>query len=111
MRKIEQKMIANIRSFKAGAVGGNTFVDFLPVAGSMGNDPDKTCCIVVLYNTEIARLFIDKTTGRVLDYSYDHGGYRTPTTKSRINAIAQAFGLRGVYQKNFSWFLSDDIPF
>ena len=44
------------------------------------------------------------------------GGYKTSTTKSRLNAILQEFGIAGerVYQKNFTWFVNYNgfpIPF
>jgi hypothetical protein len=35
------------------------------------------------------------------------GGYRTHTTKKRINQYSPV----KVYQKNFEWFLSDGTPF
>lgn len=35
------------------------------------------------------------------------GGYRTHTTKERINRYSPV----GVYQKNWEWFLSDGTPF
>tara|TARA_R100001082_G_C4350912_1_gene154460 strand:- start:588 stop:1001 length:414 start_codon:yes stop_codon:yes gene_type:complete len=31
-------------------------------------------------------------------------GWQTVTTKSRLNRIADFFGLPGIYQKNFKWF-------
>ena len=45
------------------------------------------------------------------------GGWRTATTKARLNAILSAHGAGGecVFQKNFEWFFSDSngnvIPF
>jgi len=38
---------------------------------------------------------------------YFSGGYRTSTTKQRINE----FGLCSVYQKNFAWYLKDGTLF
>lgn len=35
------------------------------------------------------------------------GGYRTSTTKDRINKYSPV----GVYQKNYEWFLRDGTPF
>ncbi|MAH49257.1 hypothetical protein CMI37_25755 [Candidatus Pacearchaeota archaeon] len=45
----------------------------------------------------------------------DHGGYKTQTTKLRMNQTASQFGLGfGVYQKNYKWFVTcpqgDVIP-
>jgi hypothetical protein len=44
------------------------------------------------------------------------GGWRTPTTKSRLNALLQVFGLSGerVFQKRGEWFVvfnGTTIPF
>ena len=43
------------------------------------------------------------------------GGYKTATTKSRLNAILSEHGnSEYVYQKNFEWFVSTkygDVPF
>ncbi len=41
---------------------------------------------------------------------YD-GGVRSATTKSRLNALATAYGLPHVYQKRGVWRWSDDVPF
>jgi len=46
----------------------------------------------------------------------DSCGYRTATTKSRLNAILQEHGCPGerIFQKNFEWFIqynNDVIPF
>lgn len=103
MRKLEIKMIELIKNQKAGFCGDNTFVDIVPVTGAMGNDADKYCAEIVLHNTTITRLFICKKSGNVLSYSFDHGGWRTNTTKSRLNALASAFGLDNVAQKAGVW--------
>ena len=44
------------------------------------------------------------------------GGWQTPTTKSRINAILEVHGCPGerIFQKNFEWFIMHNgfpIPF
>ena len=106
MRKCEQKMIQMIKAHKVGAVNDNTFVDFIPVAGVMGNDPNKIVAEVVLYSTTIARLWIDQATNTVEAHELDHGGYTSNTTKSRMNALIEGFNLEGgkVYQKDFVWY-------
>ena len=103
MRKLEVKMIKLIKGQKAGSCGENTFVDIVPVAGAMGDDIEKYCAEVILHCTIIARLFICKHSGNVLSYSFDHGGCCTNTTKSRMNALASAFGLDNVTQKAGVW--------
>ena len=86
MRKIEQKMAEAIkerRSFKSG----NTAVFTTP-----DND-----VVVQLHGNEIARL-----TGHFLRLS--SCGWRTATTKSRLNAVLQAVGFPGrVGARDFDW--------
>ena len=54
-----------------------------------------------LWGTLIAQV----TEGTIALYS---GGYRTPTTKSRLNALLRLTGRPlYVYQKNFKWFVHD----
>lgn len=37
----------------------------------------------------------------------DHGNWKTPTTKTRMNQAANQFGLGyNVYQKDFDWFVA-----
>ena len=38
-------------------------------------------------------------------------GYRTATTKSRLNAIATVYGLPHLYQKAFDWYWTDGQDF
>jgi len=38
-------------------------------------------------------------------------GYRTSTTKSRINAIATVYGLPHLFQKAFDWYWTDGQDF
>ena len=41
---------------------------------------------------------------------YD-GAWQTTTTKSRINAICQYYGLPKIYPKKHKWLWSDGIPY
>lgn len=66
---------------------------------------------VYLHGNLIAK--VDETTIVLYD-----GGYRSNTTKSRLNAILNRFGhnFDGVFQKKFEWFFHDsarsvDVPF
>jgi hypothetical protein len=67
---------------------------------------------VILHSTEVVRL--DKVENKVYLSS---GGWRTSTTKTAINnALKQIESLTGqnlpeVYQRNFSWFLTDGTEF
>ena len=67
--------------------------------------------IVYLYGKRIAEIGDDFI--KLFD-----GGYRSATTKSRLNAILSVHGCNfdGVFQKNFEWFFHDsarsiDLPF
>jgi len=56
--------------------------------------------IVKLHGNKIAE--VGDTWLRLFD-----GGWRTTTTKSRLNAILRVHGNgEGVFQKNFEWFMS-----
>ena len=97
MRKIESQMNAAIKAGKDFKVA-NTQV----IACSNVSD-------VYLHGNLIAR--IGETWIELFD-----GGWQSNTTKSRLNAILQEFGMAGerVYQKNFEWFVNYNgfpIPF
>jgi len=89
MRKIEQQMIQAIKDNKAWR-SGNTEV-------TLGNDGVS---YVFLHGNLIAE--VDDTSITVYD-----GGWQSNTTKSRLNAICDAFCVsgEGVFQKNFDWFI------
>lgn len=97
MRKIEQQMVTAIKNS----------VDF-----KLANTEVVSCTNVsdvYLYGHLIAR--IGETWMELFD-----GGHQTATTKSRLNALLQAFGMDGeyVFQKNFQWFVNyngSPIPF
>ena len=59
---------------------------------------------VYLHNNHIATVQPDKVT------LYD-GGWRSNTTKSRLNAILDgiSYGLGGVFQKNCEWFVTTPL--
>lgn len=93
MRAIEEKMIQAIESrtsWKSGNTEVNVFMD--------GTG------FVALHGNTIA--FFGHHSVTLKD-----GGWQTVTTKSRLNALATHFGVHGVYQKNFEWFFTDDVPF
>jgi hypothetical protein len=97
MRKIEQQMVNAIKNS----------VDF-----KLANTQVVSCTNVsdvYLHGNLIAR--IGETWMELFD-----GGWQSNTTKSRLNALLQAFGMEGeyVFQKNFQWFLNYNgftIPF
>jgi hypothetical protein len=97
MRKIEQQMVNAIKNS----------VDF-----KLANTEVVSCTNVsdvYLHGNLIAR--IGETWMELFD-----GGWQSNTTKSRLNALLQAFGMEGeyVFQKNFEWFVQYNggpIPF
>ena len=100
MRKLEQQMNAAIRNRKAWA-GSNTQV----VISDSGLSAS-----VYLHGNLIAS--VDMNNYLTL---FD-GGWQSVTTKSRLNALCDEFATgRGVFQKNFNWFVrlfdGTSIPF
>ena len=96
MRKIEQQINNIVEDFQKRVVTGacqRTKRD--RIESENGN---VSC---YLWGTRIAEV----TEGTIVLYSR---GYRSPTTKSRLNALLQLTGrpLR-VYQKNYTWFVYD----
>ena len=93
MRKIERQMCDAIRDSKDWK-SGNTQV--ITRYNMMGNN----ISFVYLHDNHIATVTDDSV--RVYD-----GGWQSNTTKSRLNAICDAFCVagEGVYQENFKWFV------
>jgi len=97
MRKIEQQIIAAVRDNQDLKVANSQVISYT-------NSSD-----VYLHGNLIAR--IGETWIELFD-----GGWQSHTTKSRLNALLQAFGVPGeyVFQKNFQWFVQYNgapIPF
>ena len=92
MRKIETDMVAAIRA-RRNLKSGNTAV----IQGPDGRAE------VRLHNNVIARL---NYQSGLIDLS--DCGWRTATTKSRLNALLDAFttagGGQGIYQRDYAWF-------
>ena len=79
---------------------GNTTVHGTMTSGkrrkTTQDDPQLS---VVLYNTEVVRVERDRIT-------LNHGGYKTVTTKARMNQAANQYGLGyTVYQEKGEWFV------
>ena len=97
MRKIEQAMLFAINN-KGNWSSSNTEVR------RGRNDITDPCSNVYLHGNHIATV---KDNG---DVSISNAGWRTVTTKSRLNAIINEFldGTKnGVYQKNHCWYVTD----
>lgn len=103
MRKIEKDMIAAIREGKDFS-SGNTAVR---IYRTLDEKATVARIQVLLHGKEIAS-FLPRLDG--IHVLLSDGGYRSATTKSRLNAITQAFGAPSVYQKGGQWFISPDVP-
>ena len=90
MRKIEQLMCDAIRDGKDWKLD-NTRVE---------QDPDSSSSYVYLHDNHIATVTDNDVT------VYD-GGWQSNTTKSRLNAICDAFCVdgEGIFQHKFEWFV------
>ena len=89
MRKIESQMVAAINSNKNWK-SGNTEV----------RTDDANISRVFLHGNHIAT--IDDDSMMIMD-----GGWQSNTTKSRLNALCDAFCIAGerVFQKDFTWYV------
>ena len=94
MRKIESQMISAI----------NNQIDWHSANTSVHFDDNTNTSVVRLHGNKIAEVTDNDMT--IFD-----GGWQTTTTKSRLNALINAFcnGVTdGVFQKNYEWFIRDN---
>ena len=99
MRQIEIEMNEAIRNGHAWSKG-NTCITYDPT--------NNMSAEVYLHGNHIATV-----TDNELKL-YSGGGWFTPTTKSRLNALIQEFSKGGIFQKNYNWFLKSfgaTVPF
>lgn len=85
------KMVLGKRNRGQRKVGNNTYAYILS-DGSVA---------IELHGTKVVTIHADDSV------TLNSGGYQTSTTKDRINQYSPM----RVYQKNFTWFLSDGTPF
>ena len=98
MRKIEQEMYAAIR-YRRNFSKANTSVRCFKTNG-ITTDVD-----VFLHGNHIASLDTASNQLTIKD-----GGWQSVTTKSRLNALLDEFAPdRGIFQKNWQWFVSDSF--
>ena len=64
--------------------------------------PQADCVEVWLHSTQIASVYPSRVVIRT-------GGWRTATTKSRLNAILWTYCATGIYQKDFTWYLNGRV--
>jgi hypothetical protein len=85
MRVIEKNMVTAVRS-RTGWKRGNTEVRV------NGSDPTgQPVSGVYLFGNLIAKITYQSQTSRVIKVEVTLAGWPTPTTRSRLNAIARAF--------------------
>ena len=93
MRLIEKQMNEAIRNGHAWSKD-NTCVTYDPT--------NNMSAEVFLHGNHIATVANDSLT------LYSGGGWFTPTTKSRLNALINEFSepiSNGIFQKNFNWYV------
>ena len=88
MRKIETQMNAAIQANQDWKSGNTQVITIEGVS------------FVYLHGNQIAT--VDEDSMTIFD-----GGWQSVTTKSRLNALCDAFGYsgEGVFQKNWTWFV------
>ena len=91
MRKIERLMIAAIRNRQDFKLANTEVV--------VNNNDDNSAVDVLLHGHKIAA-FDDKNS---LVF-FSPRGYKTATTKSRLNAILGEFCGAGIYQSRWVWY-------
>lgn len=99
MRKVEQIIVNNL---KRGIVGKISERD--RILRRMGDD--MLC--YALWGTVVAR---KEPFSNELSLGVWNADWQTNTTKSRINAIATAFGVPRIRQKNHKWIWSDGVAY
>jgi len=93
MRKVEIQMNHAIR-YRRNWAGSNTMVRV-----------SREVVEVFLHGNHIASL--DTATNQL---TIKDGGWQSVTTKSRLNALLDEFApSRGIFQKNWQWFVSDSF--
>ena len=108
MRKIEKAMNDAIRAGRSWGQA-NTQIIVSDVQNDLGADlPEQKRIRVYLHGHMIADIFRSDV---LVTVRFDHCGWQTVTTKSRINAIAQELGVLGVYQRNHVWRFDDGQEF
>ena len=93
MRKIEEEMITAIKEARPYKKD-NTKVTY-----DLGNNQ----VVIHLHGNLIA--YVDND---VFNLYLSDAGYRTKTTKSRLNAILSSYDLGKIYSKKYQWYLNNE---
>jgi hypothetical protein len=103
MRVIEHQMISAIKQ-KKNWKNNNTRVEVIE-SGIQYTPGFSRTINVYLHGHRIATLVDD------LSVVVNSCGWRTTTTKSRLNAILREFTNNGIYQSKFEWYLNNGEEF
>jgi hypothetical protein len=98
MRSIEQKICNRVKEMRL-------FYEDKTVSLSKRDvvSHENGIVYVYLWGTRIAEVYDDAIILR-------SGGYRTPTTKSRLNALLRLANANlRIYQKNYTWYVWDSV--
>jgi hypothetical protein len=101
MRKIERAMINAIRSKKDWR-NDNTRVEVIE-SGIQFHPSFNRIINVYLHDNKIA--CIEDMHGRM---TLNSCGWRTNTTKSRLNALCHSFSNTGIHQTNYEWYIGKE---
>lgn len=102
MRKIEAQIIDLLKNGTANA--SLSLRDSVEI-GSID------CGDNAVYRLHGSQVAVYSRINKTLHLGVPGGVWSTDTTKSRINAIARAFSVAGISQKNFVWTWSDGTPY
>lgn len=99
MRKIEKQIIEAIRNRSTIRLSKRDYVFY---------DQETNCSTYRLWYTDVAKVYWDIAW---IVGEFRHGGWRTNTTKSRINAIAfEILGAFSICQHNHEWYDAHGEP-
>jgi len=109
MRKIEREMIQAIIDRRCMNKANTKVVVHHGNMDSNAADYRKESVRVYLHDNWIAEYSHDGTKSLLY---INHQGWKTNTTKSRLNALISfvSGGLSGIYQKNFEWIVKRVDP-
>ncbi len=111
MRKIESSIIQTMNTLPAG--NGVRLSDRDVVTTTIDSNTGDKVTLYKLYGHVIAIMISNNNIAHTLKISSCH--HQTATTKSRLNAILQAFTQSRLYQKKYEWYVTSldgtTVPF
>lgn len=89
-----QEATRKLDSINRAKIGNNTWLE---------REPGKRNVHIVLHNTRIITLHQDGS------YTMRTGGWRSHTTKDRLNGYLGTGASISIFQKNHEWFVASDV--